>query len=226
MLSPHRRTAFWLICVLVSIRAVTFASSDSQVTRIHLDPEVIALYLYNLDTQSDVRLLWDWDIGNTPQVIDLAVDTVDEDGVPFDWNIRTEVQLGNYPLSHVEYTLSGDAAASVIDNATPWHFPADQTALNLGRGRYLLASYAVDIYGNGCIIPGTCEPASFHFYVIDSATLTIDLNDDGYITPADAVYVANRVGSGDLRADVDHDGDIDTDDFDLVIGALGGAVTE
>lgn len=51
--------------------------------------------------------------------------------------------------------------------------------------------------------------------------VTEDVNGDGYITPVDAVYVANRQDTGDLSADVNGDGFIDTTDFNLVISALG-----
>lgn len=54
--------------------------------------------------------------------------------------------------------------------------------------------------------------------------ITRDFNDDGATTPADGVYVVNRVGSplnGDtMPADVNGDGNIDSTDVDLVLGCL------
>ena len=49
----------------------------------------------------------------------------------------------------------------------------------------------------------------------------VDLNNDGIISPTDAIYVVNRVGTGDLTADIDGDADVDSDDVDIVLGAMG-----
>ena len=48
-----------------------------------------------------------------------------------------------------------------------------------------------------------------------------DVNDDTVVTPADAVYVVNRLNTADLSADVDGSGDVTGTDVDHVIGALG-----
>ena len=57
-------------------------------------------------------------------------------------------------------------------------------------------------------------------FEIGCATLE-DMNCDGAITPADVVYVINRLGSGDLSADVDNDGDVDNADVNAVLNQLG-----
>ena len=56
------------------------------------------------------------------------------------------------------------------------------------------------------------------------ATQSPDINGDGFITPMDAIYVINRIGSvdpGDLNADIDGSGTIDANDVDEVIALLG-----
>lgn len=69
---------------------------------------------------------------------------------------------------------------------------------------------------NGTRFEITCD-------VLPSATGP-DVNRDGYVTPADAVYVMNRLGMADFTADVDGNGQINTVDVDLVLAALGGEV--
>jgi predicted outer membrane repeat protein len=48
-----------------------------------------------------------------------------------------------------------------------------------------------------------------------------DVNANGIVTPVDAMYVQNRIGTSDLTADVDGDGDVDNVDFQAVLNALG-----
>ncbi|MEL6271560.1 MAG: dockerin type I domain-containing protein, partial [Chloroflexota bacterium] len=51
-----------------------------------------------------------------------------------------------------------------------------------------------------------------------------DVDGNGLVTPADAIYVINRIGTGDLTADVNGDGIVDVTDVNLVIAALGELV--
>lgn len=57
----------------------------------------------------------------------------------------------------------------------------------------------------------------------------LDVNDDGVISPSDAVYVTNRVNTpaaNDPFADVNRDGRIDVTDVNLVTQFLGQSVTD
>lgn len=49
-----------------------------------------------------------------------------------------------------------------------------------------------------------------------------DVNGDGIISPLDAIYVINRLGSTDASANVDGDNDIDTDDLTIIQDQWGG----
>lgn len=49
----------------------------------------------------------------------------------------------------------------------------------------------------------------------------LDLDNNGIVTPADAVYVINRIGTDDLSADVNGDGTVDSSDVNLIIDSLG-----
>lgn len=61
----------------------------------------------------------------------------------------------------------------------------------------------------------------------DPATLTVlpvcegDVNGDGFVTPADAVFVANRVGQVDEALDLDESSMVDEDDVQFVLDRLG-----
>jgi hypothetical protein len=55
----------------------------------------------------------------------------------------------------------------------------------------------------------------------NSSSIDPDVNTDGIVSPTDAVYVINRLNSGDLSADVDGDGDVDLNDLQIVLNHLG-----
>lgn len=51
-----------------------------------------------------------------------------------------------------------------------------------------------------------------------------DVNRDGVISPADAIYVINRIGGNDVSADVDGNGSVEDADAQIVIESIGEAV--
>ncbi|MEO1443293.1 MAG: dockerin type I domain-containing protein, partial [Chloroflexota bacterium] len=57
---------------------------------------------------------------------------------------------------------------------------------------------------------------------------TADIVSDGRITPADAIYVINRLGdtkdNTNFLADVNNDGTINAEDVEAVIGLIGQAL--
>ncbi len=57
--------------------------------------------------------------------------------------------------------------------------------------------------------------------VIVDETIELDVDDNGLITPEDAIYAANRVGSNDLSADTNNDGVVTIADVGLIISAIG-----
>lgn len=68
-------------------------------------------------------------------------------------------------------------------------------------------------------------PTGAETYLTDCSTLPdYDLNGDGVLAPADAVFVWNRIGaqlaSVIEAADIDGDGDVDGNDFNLITEAL------
>lgn len=63
----------------------------------------------------------------------------------------------------------------------------------------------------------TVDAGAFEAFIV----VGTDVNNDGVVSPADAVYVVNRIDSNDFSADVDGDGDVDTDDLNAVSDELG-----
>jgi hypothetical protein len=49
----------------------------------------------------------------------------------------------------------------------------------------------------------------------------MDVNNDGIITPVDAVYVTNRLGTNNTSADINNDGFVTQVDAQLVFDNLG-----
>lgn len=62
-------------------------------------------------------------------------------------------------------------------------------------------------------------------YAYSVPTRTRDVNADGAVTPADALFVINRIGNTptgeDAPADINGDGDIDTNDANAVLNVIG-----
>lgn len=67
-------------------------------------------------------------------------------------------------------------------------------------------------------------PQKANDFVVSLTAFTpvdIDIDNNGIITPADAIYVINRVGGNDLSADVTGDGFVNGADVQAVINAIG-----
>jgi glucose/arabinose dehydrogenase len=60
---------------------------------------------------------------------------------------------------------------------------------------------------------------------LNRIAFTSDVNQDGIVSPSDAVYVVNRVGSEDSTADLDGDGDVTNADVSIVLSNLGSTVS-
>ena len=71
-----------------------------------------------------------------------------------------------------------------------------------------------DLAGSGRIFGLSVDVGAFEYR-------SVDVNNDGLVSPEDAIFVINRDANDDLSADVDGDGDVDQDDIDAVMSALG-----
>jgi len=111
--------------------------------------------------------------------------------------------------------LTGEAGAFTVG----WYSPR--------TGRY---EEADSVNGGGVVslgAPPFQEQAAFQgdsttdYALLVSRVVSPDVNADGQVTPADAVYIINRVGSDDTASDLNLDGSIDGADVTQVIEALG-----
>ncbi len=116
----------------------------------------------------------------------------------------------------LDYALANTALNSQVAGIAEWHINADEpTALSYDETFDPSYWYENNFYR-----------ASDHDPVIVGLNLSYtnsdyDFNSDGIITPTDVIYVVNRLGTNDLTADVDSDGDVDSDDVNFMYGLLG-----
>ena len=118
-------------------------------------------------------------------------------GTLYDWNCNSHL--------HWEVRTRARVYSGLVKSYTYW-----------GPGYWPVGSNAS--YG------GWVDPSDF---VSDQNAVAIvppDFNRDEVITPADVVYVVNRVGQADALADLDGSGTVDAADVSLVVDMLGQPV--
>lgn len=96
--------------------------------------------------------------------------------------------------------------------------------------QYIAFGTAIDISSGFSLIGATADPdantftgAAYVYFLNDLSAL--DVNNDGFITPADAIFVINRINQTNMTADVNGDGIVDEADVQAVIANLGLAVS-
>jgi methionine-rich copper-binding protein CopC len=176
--------------------------AGSQVGMVYVDEigivPTLELVLYNTDTEADVRTL------ATTDSIELAT-------APSNWGVKANI--AEEGIAEVAFTLSGDASDSGTDTNAPFTFPADGSALNLTPGAYTL-NVQVNAFGAGSI-------STDYALTVRQVFLPADVNEDGFVTPVDAVMALNRLGTSDVDADVDGNGTVQQADVDVIVGLLG-----
>lgn len=93
-------------------------------------------------------------------------------------------------------------------------------------GTYTLSGTIGEISASNQVLAGGAYTLRGGFWALPTAPdYTYDVNGDGFITPADAVFVVNRIGQAptgeNAPADIDRDGDIDEDDANAVLALVG-----
>lgn len=101
--------------------------------------------------------------------------------------------------------------------------PADTNTFN-AFGTSIAFRNGVGVFG------ATADPdantfrgAAYVFFLNDASAS--DVNNDGIVTAADAVFVINRVGTISTAADVNNDGMVDAADVQLVLSNIGITIT-
>lgn len=139
--------------------------------------------------------------------------------------IITLTATGVNQIPDVEFAFTGDATA---DDYILVGYPLVRTsnitdtfgvfivddAINESTETLTLAMRVVgtlDITGS--------NPQTITF--IDNDGTGADVNGDGIVSPSDAIYVLNRLGSGDFSADVNGDNIVDMTDYNDVLNNLG-----
>jgi hypothetical protein len=92
-------------------------------------------------------------------------------------------------------------------------------AINAGDNQAVTdAGLTQDQAGRARVVWGTVDIGALEYQAESTGT---DVNGDGVVSPADAVYVVNRLGTNDPTADVDGDEAITQDDVQQVLNELG-----
>jgi hypothetical protein len=127
----------------------------------------------------------------------------------------------------VRFVFSGDAAAidySLTGYTNPITITSDGTltftmsisddAINENTETLTLSLLLID---TASITGANSQSITF----IDNDGAGVDVNGDGIVSPTDAIYVLNRLGTTDTFADVNGDNVVDSADYDAVIAELG-----
>jgi len=93
-------------------------------------------------------------------------------------------------------------------------------ALNNGNNNALPSGTTQDITNGPRILSSTVDIGAVEF----SRALLADVNGDGRVTPADAVFVSNRVGTTSNTANLNTDSVVNQTDANIVLGTLGQSV--
>ncbi|MEM6526739.1 MAG: dockerin type I domain-containing protein, partial [Chloroflexota bacterium] len=119
----------------------------------------------------------------------------------------------------LDYVLASATMTDQVVSATDYHINADEPdALDYDESFNPSAWYVVDQYRTS-----DHDPVIVGLDLADPPGGTPDVNDDGFITPSDVVYVVNRLSTTDLTADVNLDGVVTVADADAVKALIGQA---
>lgn len=116
---------------------------------------------------------WDLDGGTGRNIKDEATYHIVRD-LPSNWNVRTELS-GASPGS-LRYVVTGGASMSLVDNATPFTLPGDNTRLGWRSGRYTIVAEGftrADASGSNC------ATRTVTFTLVDFEICDNGIDDDG-----------------------------------------------
>jgi len=133
---------------------------------------------------------------------------------------------------------SGTGSAVTLDNGNPlltYQRIADNTLMVMQCTDSNCANNnTLELSANSVASDITLDSGAVFVSYLDLSTQTLDLtvlsttitpdydvNNDGIVSPTDAMYVINRLGSGDTTADVNGDGNITDADVNLILAHLG-----
>lgn len=196
---------------------VTYTSADETVvtvdeaglmTAVGAGETTVTISLGDVSTTVAARVV----LANVPPVADAGPYQTRGRGaeVTLDGSASNDPDDAPTPLTYEWTQVAGeDVTLSDPTSATPAF-----TTETLGDYEFALVVFDGEVYSSSATVTVTIEPS-------------VDVNGDGFVTPADSIFVINRIGQDpvvDTVADVDGDGDIDEDDANLVLTAIGQTV--
>lgn len=118
-----------------------------------------------------------------------------------------QVQISDAP--NFQSTVYDVGGTSQTRNMTEYELP-----MNLLDGTYYIRAIQRDLFN---LNSGWTTPIPF---IVDY-TKSRDIDEDGNVSPVDAMWIINRLASTDLTADVNNDGQITQADIQMIIDSFG-----
>lgn len=123
-------------------------------------------------------------------------------------------QTAQFPSFYV-----GDYFFVDFCSARMWRYDTDTDTVTVFAERLTGGPVDIETAPDGTLyyldVRGSLNQISFVGY---------DLNEDGFVTASDAVYVVNNIGSDDALADVDQDGTVTEADANAVLAQIGTTI--
>ncbi len=144
------------------------------------------------------------------------------------WDKPTEITGNIYTAPGFENAYWNSGGATAANAFTAWSNSTAHNDVILNRNNWsdiVFRAMGVGIYEGYAVLwfGQQTDPQGTLSQCYEPAPAELDLNNDGRISPADAIYAVNRIGSQNSPADVNQDGSVTAADVQLITDFIGTA---
>jgi hypothetical protein len=145
------------------------------------------------------------------------------------WNKPKEITNNVYSSSGFEISYRTGVGATAENAFNGWQGSPPHDAVMLNQGIWAdfpFQAVGVGIYGNYAVVwfGQQADPQGTVALCNSLTTADYDVNNDDDVSPTDVAYVLNRIGSGDMSADVDSNNSVTATDATLIVDHIGESV--